>query len=54
MDTHHDASAARQLHEIDDLLPNRPAGNLLVYCGMYPEQGINRIEAYQTLPKHLK
>jgi hypothetical protein len=43
-----------QLHDIDDLLPNRPPGNLLVYCSMCPEQGINRVEGYQNIPKTLK
>jgi hypothetical protein len=43
-----------QVHGIDRLLPNRPAGNLILYCPVCPECGVNMEEGYENTPFHLR
>ncbi|KAJ7721362.1 hypothetical protein B0H16DRAFT_1335380, partial [Mycena metata] len=43
-----------QMHGIDELLPHRPAGNLLVWCPACPEPGFNSDPNCPTTPHHLR
>ncbi|KAJ7443174.1 hypothetical protein B0H11DRAFT_1881567 [Mycena galericulata] len=43
-----------QMHGIDQLLPYRPAGNLLVWCPACPEPGFNSDPNCPKTPHHLR
>ncbi|KAJ7136196.1 hypothetical protein C8R46DRAFT_1322335 [Mycena filopes] len=43
-----------QFHNIDQFLPHRPAGNLLVWCPACPEPGFNSDPNCPTTPAHLR
>jgi hypothetical protein len=43
-----------QTHQIDHLLPHRPANNLIMYCPACPEHGVNMEKGYEKTPRHLR
>ncbi|KAJ7018652.1 hypothetical protein C8F04DRAFT_1198692 [Mycena alexandri] len=43
-----------QEHGIDEFIPLRPKGNLVLYCPSCPEPGFNSDEKLRSLPAHLK
>ncbi|KAJ7801345.1 hypothetical protein B0H14DRAFT_2615380 [Mycena olivaceomarginata] len=49
-----DIARSGHFHGIDDLLPHRPPGNLLVWCPACPEPGLNPDPNCPQTPAHLR
>ncbi|KAF8965358.1 hypothetical protein BDZ97DRAFT_1904028 [Flammula alnicola] len=43
-----------QCHGIDQILPNRRPGNLIVFCPACPEPGVNMEPGWERTPNHLR